>query len=1341
MRTWVQITLLMEILWVTSADKFVPCFELSRELRLPCKCSLGPIEAALDGDPAVSVNCDKIVFPDFPPIPHGAPVVAYSQRWAGYQSLPIQIFNTLGLPLRKVDFSGNSLRRLTERLLQGLQNSLVELRLSDNLLGDTLNPIFSSSEFHSLKYLQILDLSGNRIKAIEEGIFEGCENLKELYLNHNRFTSIPVTSLNGPTALKVLELRRNRIGILKRRNFHNLKALERIDLSYNLISTIEGESLENLEHLRALKLTHNRLSKFNSDVFQGAYNLEQLDLSENLITEFPEAAMKVFNGLKHLNLSSNLIQNLDNSMFSSLVHLYVLDVSRNNIPNIVPGTFLGLKQLRTLDISVNSLRTIEDDAFEGLDNLETLRLKDNNILLIPASAVGRLPHLTIWELDYNRVSALSADIFKSIADQVTRLVIAKNVVRELPSATFQYFQRLQYLDLTRNLLTTLNSDAFVGVENSLKELHLSQNKINSISGSPLMLYKLEVLDISDNQLSDLPKSSFSLLTNLKLLNISRSGHYVNIPNDLLHKLTELEIVDLSHTGLKNITADVFRKSIRLKHVYLNNNEISEIHEDVFYNLQNLTKIDLSYNNISSIKHGAFVNVMNLQTLSLKGNQLNSFKGEFFNTGTSLEILDISYNQLSYLFPSSFRIHPRLRELHAQHNKINFFPAELITTLQFLEYVDLSSNELKAIEELDFARLPRLHTLLMAKNQIESISEMAFHNSTQLQIIDISNNKLDRLGERTFEGLIRVSYLNLEGNLLRDLPETIFERAKLQVLENVNLAKNLFETAPWQALERQYFFISSVDLSYNKIKDMPQDNSIMVNIKKIDLSFNPLSEDAVNNVLGEPKTVRDLNLAGTGISKIIQMETPFLHYLNLSYNNISEISEKNFERITLLETLDISFNRLTNLSTSFSKIWTILKNLQALDLSGNHLTTIALDDFNGLSSLRRLNLHDMAECHSLEKKAFKSVPNLAELNLYNFPVLGYLDVHGLLQSLPSLENLNIEIKDTTLGSDQLQPILHSRLRVLGLRGFRLQNILSGTLSGVKGGNVIIGIQNTSITTLPPALFFPVPRSSRIILDVTGSKLTTISPQLLVALDDRRGDLKIVGIETNPIVCDCNARALRRWLPTHMSNIQCSDPYHLRGKLLVETGDEDLTCDSRKQTITQSTVQPNSKSTRLMSKTTEPEIIWSIASTDKIAPKVFPKTSNSSPSSGNDDTLIIGIVGGVVAFIAILIIVICMIRLRTTNSPVVGILPNGGPMIAPTHTGQGSSCACSVKGGPPMYTISPTFQQGYASTLPHKFNMSMQPNVRSAYSTMGRIPSYQSNLQSYYVAFPPDEKSYR
>lgn len=98
----------------------------------------------------------------------------------------------------------------------------------------------------------------------------------------------------------------------------------------------------------------------------------------------------------------------------------------------------------------------------------------------------------------------------------------------------------------------------------------------------------------------------------------------------------------------------------------------------------------------------------------------------------------------------------------------------------------------------------------------------------------------------------------------------------------------------------------------------------------------------------------------------------------------------------------------------------------------------------------------------------------------------------------------------------------------------------------GPEVLIRLVNTSLTTIPPALFFPVPRSSKTTLDVSGNQLSTLSVQLLATLEDRRGDLKLIGLQSNPVICDCNSRGLRRWLPSHMMEITCSGPPYLAGK---------------------------------------------------------------------------------------------------------------------------------------------------------------------------------------------------
>lgn len=947
---------------------------------------------------------------------------------------------------------------------------------------------------------------------------------------------------------------------------------------------------------------------------------------------------------------------------------------------------------------------------------------------MPASALGRLPRLTSLQLDYNRVAALSGDILRSIAQQVTSLTIARNVVRELPSRTFEQFERLEYLDLSGNLLTTLNHATFAGLQTTLIGLKISQNLINNIGDGSLNFESLQVLDLSVNQLNRLERDVFNLMPALEVLNISHNPHLTTLPVSIVHKNLELKIIDLSFCNIQTLSANFFSRSSKVTHINISNNGISDVPEAAFANLRDLTLLDLSNNRINNIRSAAFVNVMNIKHLNLKGNELTSFKGEHFNTGTSLETLDLSDNLISYLFPSSFRIHPRLKQINLASNKLYFFPADVIANLQFLECIDLSRNELKTIDELDFARLPKLRSLLISNNQINSISEMAFHNSTQLQILDFSSNKLDRLGERTFEGLVRIDLLNLKNNSFSELPDTIFERTKLHMLENINLAYNLFQSAPLKALQRQYFFISSVDLSYNNITEIPADDSVMVNIKKLDLSSNPLSSEAIKNILEEPKTVRELNLANTGITIINRLELPFLQKLNLTNNNITEITESAFERTTLLESLDLSFNNLSEFNVAFSKIWPLLSNVQVVNISSNPITAISQHDFEGLRGVKHFSLKDLPECNRIEKGAFKYMPNLARLDAYGYPKLGYLDVQGLLQNVPALETLNIEIKDAAVGSDQLQNVLHPRLRELGIYGLRLRSISSGSFSGLKVPCLTIRLCNTSLTSLPPALFFPIPRSSRVVLDVSGNQLTTLSAQMISTIDDRKGNLKIVGLEQNPIACDCSAKSLKKWLQMQTGTIKCASPQHLKNQILNEIQDDKLTCDVRSvSATTQSSTITAARTTRISTRTTEAEIIWSVPSKTTSKP---PKTS-ATQSVNNDDTLIIGIVGGVVAFIAILIIIICIIRLRVTS---------GSNPSLPAAVTTGSNCAWSVKGGTTLYAVPPTaYSTGYCTTLPHKTqNMTGAQPHRNIYSTVARTPTYN---QPYFIAYSTDDKTYR
>lgn len=948
------------------------------------------------------------------------------------------------------------------------------------------------------------------------------------------------------------------------------------------------------------------------------------------------------------------------------------------------------------------------------------------------------------DISYNRISALSRDILQSMAGELVYFNLARNLIREIPEGTFQDLKHLKSLNLNGNLLTRINGLTFLGLEDTLEYLHLGQNRISSLSGSDMALPKLLYLDLSENLLSNLPWTQFAQLSNLRHLNLSHNALLESLENSFFHNFPMLSTLDVSHCGIKGVHSDWFTYSIDLIQLLMSGNLIENLPENSLKNLKNLTYLDLSQNNLSNLKAGSLGHNPKLATLLLNGNKLNAFKGEYFRTGrtefkntTSIEFLNIADNDISYLFPSSFKIHKKLKTIIAHDNKLAFFPADLIANLQFLETVDLSNNNLKGIEDMDYSRLPRLRELILRGNEIEGVSESAFHNSTQLQVLDLSKNKINRIGERTFEGLLRIENLNLHDNLLEDLPETIFERSRLQMLENINLSKNKFVKAPLKALQKQYFFLTSVDLSNNLIEDITSDDVTIVNIKKLDLSFNPLTKESVENILQEPKTVREINLAGAGIQTIKELQMPFLQKLNVSHNNISSVHPRVFERCNLLEDLDLSKNNIRDLN--HVQAWETTKSLKSLDISGNFIEEVLAVHYKNLKSLKVLKMQDLPYVLKIEKNAFKSLGGLKELEAYNYPRLGYLDVQGILRNLPTIELLEVEMKDASVAFEKLAHVMHPRLRHLGLHGEQISSVSTGTFAGLKAPRIDLKLVNTSVTSLPQGLFFPLPRSSEIVFDVSNSKISSLSPQFIAMFEDHRSHVTLKGLETNPIVCDCTAKGLKRWLTNNkMINITCHNDV-FAGMLLRDVPESELSCDvKRKETTTESTTTRiiTSLITKTFKKpTTESDVIWSFSPKNKkITPKPPKIITANANSLNNDDVLIIGIVGGVVAFIIILVIVICIIRLRMMNNQF-----QGNPVPAPYPPSNGY--LYSVKPGPPSLYMAPTY-----ATLPHKV---MTPSIDASsvkhYATMRpptQMQSYHQNSvqnpSAFYIPYTPDEK---
>ena len=130
---------------------------------------------------AIRINCDEIpILDDHIFILNPFLTLSfYTQRNAGMQQLATPLFSNQNgkLNLNTLDLSDNKLKKLISKLFDGLETNLEHLNLSGNLLGENLNPIYSTNEFLELKNLKSLNLGFNKLKNLDSNLFIGLKQL------------------------------------------------------------------------------------------------------------------------------------------------------------------------------------------------------------------------------------------------------------------------------------------------------------------------------------------------------------------------------------------------------------------------------------------------------------------------------------------------------------------------------------------------------------------------------------------------------------------------------------------------------------------------------------------------------------------------------------------------------------------------------------------------------------------------------------------------------------------------------------------------------------------------------------------------------------------------------------------------------------------------------------------------------------------------------------------------------------------------------------------------------------------------------------------------------------
>ena len=184
----------------------------------------------------------------------------------------------------------------------------------------------------------------------------------------------------------------------------------------------------------------------------------------------------------------------------------------------------------------------------------------------------------------------------------------------------------------------------------------------------------------------------------------------------------MQILDISENFLQSLDKTSLRDMGVASLVQLNasRNYISEIHEEAFLGQTKLQTVDLSSNSLKQIEPKTFIRNPSLQMLSLSNNKdFRLPEGGSFLSSTSLRVLHLSACNLTHIPPKTFHELPKLQELHISQNLIINLPP--LQGVRLLTTLDVSYNYLRDLQSDVFVALPNLIHLNLSFNNFSTLT--------------------------------------------------------------------------------------------------------------------------------------------------------------------------------------------------------------------------------------------------------------------------------------------------------------------------------------------------------------------------------------------------------------------------------------------------------------------------------------------------------------------------------------------------------------------------------------------------------------------------------------------
>lgn len=465
-----------------------------------------------------------------------------------------------------------------------------------------------------------------------------------------------------------------------------------------------------------------------------------------------------------------------------------------------------------------------------------------------------------------------------------------------------------------------------------------------------------LLDLAGRGLTGGLPSSLARLEKLIRLNLSWNSLQGPIPTELLLRMPQLRVLDLSHNSLTGELVGVAPAALGA-------------------GASKLSHLDVSFNGLTRLCTGVFFGLPRLRTFSAESNLLTGVMPYSLSSCSELEYLNMANNSLhGTLAALNFTHLTRLGAVHLGWNRLRGSIPASLSCCRDLRVVNLRRNELSGTVPSTFRRLRALSFLDIGNNSITGIAQAlrALQECRALAILILTMNFQGEEMPSGIRGFPRVRLLGVANCALRgSVPRWLRASTQLRVLD-LSWNRLTGQIPPW---------IGSFDTLF-----------------RLDLSSNALTGEipvaltrlkSLTACAGNASEVQQLSLSDYGVRLYNwHVERGDLWYnryippsLDLSQNGLAGTIPPELGNLRMLNLLNLSFN---SLSGPIPGTLASLRTLQTLGLSYNELTGEIPASLTGLTFL---------SCFDVSHNRLRGViPNLNQFT--TFPCSSFAGNPGL-----------------------------------------------------------------------------------------------------------------------------------------------------------------------------------------------------------------------------------------------------------------------------------------------------------------------------------------------------------